>query len=562
MTPKCLAKLSSAQQRMTRPKIRPAYWRVQLRRTAIVVSALILTLPAASRESRSLIGVWLIQPTSPPGVVVHESLTFFPSEGQIAGKFDEVGRRKTYDGAVREVVVDGDSVSFKVQREWGQLVWEGHFDSDNELLMESFYVGSSNELVPLETRVARRSSAGEVAREAEEVPRNLILKKMPLPPLRDLPSNGLAPTPPMGWSSWNTFKETIDEKTVREAADALVSSGAREAGYTIVEVDDGWQGKRDDSGVLHPNSKFPDMEALVHYIHSKGLKFGIYTAIGSVSCAGYVGSHGYEVQDAQTFAAWGADFVMNDLCGGKEIYKTRAELQALHQKMAEALRSTARPIIYKIHDAVDLFPDSRDGLKSWGRAVGANLWRTGDDLVFGERWKAVSTRFDKDGNPADAGPGGWNDADNLVIGVDSGIPAFVPLTPDESRTHMTLWSILASPLILGNDVRKMTGEVKEILLNAEVIAVDQDRLGKQGRRVLKNGNMEVWVKPLSGGASAVALFNRGEDEATLTVKWADIGLQGNHRLRDLWHRRDLDDGHPDRYSARVAAHGCVLLRVQ
>jgi alpha-galactosidase len=306
------------------------------------------------------------------------------------------------------------------------------------------------------------------------------------------------------------------------------------------------------------------MKALADYVHSKGLKFGIYTTPGPVSCSGYVGSHGHEVEDAQTFADWGVDFVMNDVCSAGFIYRTLPELQALHQKMAEALRATGRPNVYKVHDAINVaewIVGGNGTVESWGREVGANLWRVSLDLCAGDRWKSVSVRFERHGKPEDAGPGGWNDSDILVIGLNGIMPGYRALTIEEFRTHMTLWSILASPLILGNDVRVMTPEVKGILLNKEVIAIDQDALGKQGRRIVRNGSSEIWVKPLSDGSTVVALFNRGATGTRVSVSWSDLGLQGAQRVRDLWQHADLGE-HLSGYSAMVQTHGSVLLRVQ
>jgi alpha-galactosidase len=524
------------------------------------------SMPVRAHHPRDLVGVWIIQPPSPPGVVVLQTVTFSQNKGSLTGSYKSFGRSEEPDTApIKDVKVSDDRLSFKVVDRWGVQLWEGSFADTNRLEMKWFFVEEKGQLEPLSTRVFQRSSTAEVVALTSKLPTSLIFHKLPLPELRDLPSNGLARTPPMGWSTWNRFMESIDDTEVRETADALVSSGLRDAGYTLVEVDDGWQGKRDKQGVLHSNSKFPDMKVLADYVHSKGLKFGIYTDVGSVSCAGYTGSHGYEAQDAQTFAQWGVDFVMNDICGGGEIYKTRPEMRALHQKMAEALRATGRPIVYKVHDAlnayeISAFEDGRN-VESWGRKVGANLWRTGGDLVIGDRWKSVSKRFEQHGNPDEAGPGGWNDEDNLVIGLPGVMPGDRALTIDESRTHMTLWAILASPLILGNDVRAMTREVKDILLNREVIAVDQDRLGRQGRCVSHGGDVEIWTKPLSDGSLAVALFNRGNAATSVAMSWKVLGLEGALRVRDLWRHADLGE-QLSGYAASVPAHGSVLFRLQ
>lgn len=514
--------------------------------------------PSNARGLEDLLGVWIIQPPSPPGVVLVNTVTFTERGAGITAVFDTFGdpSANAPSRAATEATLNGNSLSLSVDR-W---VWKGHFINKDELQMNRLVLGKHDELLFTGTRVFRRSSPTEVARLRNVLPKTLIFEKIPLPTLRDLPPNGLARTPPMGWSSWNRFMEGVNDVVVRETADALVSSGLRDAGYTLVEVDDGWQGMRDENGELHPNAKFPNIKDLINYVHTRGLTFGIYTTPGPISCAGYVGSHGHETQDAQMFARWGIDFVMNDVCRAPSIYHTSAELQALHQKMAEALRATGRPIVYKIHDMSNITDRlGEDDSKSWGRTVGANLWRTGADLVYGDRWESVSSRFERHGRPENSGPGGWNDADNMVIGLDGPTAGEAGLTITESRTHMTLWAMLASPLILGNDVRRMTDDVKSILLNPEVIAIDQDPLGKQGHRVSANDTAEIWVKALSDGSAAVALFNRSNEAASIRVNWNDLNLTGTHTVRDLWQRTDL--GRQEGYSALVPAHGAVVLRV-
>lgn len=544
-------------------------WKYQARALRSIVVAMVacLSLPAAASSLQDLVGVWILQPSSPPGLVMPDTITFTQAGRELKGVHESLGPDgKAHVTPLRSIKVNGDTVSFGEGEKTSDEHWKGIFSNENELRITLLELSWSQTL--------RRPSPQELASLKSEIPTDLYFSKLPLPQLRDLPSNGLAQTPPMGWSSWFRFTNTIDENTVRQTADALVSSGLREAGYTLVEIDDGWQGRRDDKGILHPNSKFSDMKALGDYIHSKGLKFGIYTSAGPVTCAGYVGSHGYETEDAQTFASWGVDFLMNDVCSALEIYKTLPELRAIHQKMAEALRTAGRPVIYKIHDPdnmvdfVKFYAGERvnfsgsHGLENWARRAGANLWRTGADLgtYASPWWASISERFERHGKPEDARPGGWNDEDNLLVGLSVPIPSVRPLTIDESRATMTLWSMLASPLILGADVRSLSPEFKSLLMNKEVIAVDQDPLCKQGRRVVKRGTNEVWVKQLSDDAVAVALFNRGEKAAAVEVKWADLGLAHAQQIRDLWNQRDLGriDGS---YSATVPTHGAVLLKV-
>lgn len=402
--------------------------------------------------------------------------------------------------------------------------------------------------LPVKTRQFRRVSAVELEQARAQAPKNFITHKLPLPELRDLPPNGLALKPPMGWNSWNTFRETINDKEVRETADAMVSSGLRDAGYVYVSIDDGWQGQRDSMGVLHPNSKFPDMNALADYLHQRGLKFGIYSSPGPETCAGYEGSHGHEVQDARTFAGWGVDLIKFDWCSAEDIYKTQPEMQAVYQKMGAALQATHQPIVYSLSQY------GKFDVGTWARKVGGNLWRTGNDSVSGNPWAAISGRFVSDGNPQDSGPGGWNDPDMMLIGLGG-------MTTEEYRTHMTLWAMLAGPLFLGNDVRSMPPEVKDILLNRQVIAIDQDSLGRQGSRVQKSGDIEIWTKPLADGSTAVAIFNQGDAVTSVPIKWSQLGFAGRRSKREFWTGSELNESE-DSYTVGLPRHGARIFKVE
>jgi alpha-galactosidase len=356
----------------------------------------------------------------------------------------------------------------------------------------------------------------------------------------------LAPTPPMGWNSWNKFAEKVDDKTVRETADAIVSSGMKDAGYVYVNIDDTWEGKRDAQGNIQTNSKFPDMKALADYVHAKGLKLGIYSSPGPKTCAGYEGSYQHEEQDAKTWAAWGIDYLKYDWCSAEKVYKP-AEMQAVYKKMSDALKATGRPIVFSL---------CQYGLQNvweWGASVGGNLWRTTDDIE--DNWKSMSTiGFDKQtGHEKYAGPGHWNDPDMLEIG-NGGMSAV------EYRTHLSLWAMLAAPLLAGNDLHAMSQETRDILVNKEVIAIDQDTLGRQGRRASKEGAGEIWMRPLANGDMALALFNRGDAMASITAYWELLGLKGKHKVRDLWAHSDLG-AFRDSFSAEVAAHGVMMLRI-
>ena len=372
-------------------------------------------------------------------------------------------------------------------------------------------------------------------------------------------SAGLAMTPPMGWNSWNHFAGKVTEQDVKDAADALVATGMRDAGYVYVNVDDTWQGTRDAQGVLHANDKFPDMKALGDYIHSKGLKFGIYSSPGPHTCARFEGSYGHEQQDADLYASWGVDYLKYDLCSYRELMSAGAAdhksdprfandmMRASYVTMQKALAKAGRPIVYS------LCQYGWDDVWTWGASVGGNLWRTTGDIK--DSYDSMSKiGFGQAGLAKYAGPGHWNDPDMLEVGNGK-------MSADEYRTHMSLWALLAAPLLAGNDLSKMSDETKSILMNKSVIAVDQDGLGKQGDRVSQNGSLEIWSKPLSGGAVAVGLFNRGTSATTMTVKLSDVGVAKAKTITDLWSGRAVV-ANGGAVTATVPMHGVVLLRVE
>jgi len=356
----------------------------------------------------------------------------------------------------------------------------------------------------------------------------------------------VALTPPMGWNSWNKFADKVDDKTVREIADALVSSGMKDAGYVYVNIDDTWEGERDAQGNIQSNAKFPDMKALADYVHGKGLKIGIYSSPGPKTCAGYAGSYQHEAQDAKTWATWGIDYLKYDWCSADKVYQA-SDMPVVYKKMSDALKATGRPIVFSL---------CQYGLQNvweWGAAAGGNLWRTTGDIQDG--WKSMSTiGFDKQlGHEKYSGPGHWNDPDMLEIGNGG-------MTRPEYITHMTLWAMLAAPLLAGNDLRSMTDETRDILTNKEVIAVDQDPLGQQARRVSKSGTEEIWVRQLSNGDLAVAFFNRGEMMTDITAYWTVLGLEGKHKVRDLWKHASVGTA-KDLFTADVPQHGAVIVRI-
>jgi alpha-galactosidase len=360
-----------------------------------------------------------------------------------------------------------------------------------------------------------------------------------------VPYNGLAKTPPMGWNSWNKFASKVDDAGVRQMADAIASNGMKEAGYVYVNIDDTWQGERDAQGNIHANKKFPDMKALANYVHGKGLKLGIYSSPGPNTCAGYEGSYGHEAQDARTYAEWGIDYLKYDWCGARNIYKPE-DMQAVYQKMGDALRATGRPIVYS------LCQYGLDNVWTWGPQVSGNLWRTTGDIK--DTWASMSKiGFSQSDLAQWAGPGHWNDPDMLEVGNGG-------MTNTEYRTHMSLWSMLAAPLLAGNDLSNASPDVMQILLNRDVIAIDQDRAGHQAC-AWKSGDQEIWVRPLAKGDYAVALFNRATDSAKITAKWSGLGLNGTPKhARDLWSHQNVKLDGPE-YSADVPGHGVVMLRV-
>jgi len=383
--------------------------------------------------------------------------------------------------------------------------------------------------------VAHRAPAGEGALPARIAP----------PALHKVKDNGLARTPPMGWNSWNKFAGRVDDATVRSIADAMAGNGMKEAGYLYINIDDTWEGGRDPQGNILTNKKFPDMKALATYVHSKGLRLGIYSSPGPNTCAGYEGSYGHEDQDARTYAAWGIDYLKYDWCGARTIY-TDEEMPAVYQKMGDALLASGRPIVYSLcqYGRLDVW--------KWGADVGGNLWRTTGDIR--DSWDSMTRiGFGQNELAQWARPGHWNDPDMLEIGNGG-------MSETEYKTHMSLWSILAAPLLAGNDLRSMNPAILAILTNREVIAVNQDKDGKQGMQVWKSGDQEIWTRPLSDGALAVALFNRAAETTKVSVRWADLGVSGKPRVRDLWEHKDIEGAWPQ-YSAMVPGHGVVMLRV-
>lgn len=356
----------------------------------------------------------------------------------------------------------------------------------------------------------------------------------------------LAPTPPMGWNSWNRFACHIDESLIRETADAMVTSGMRDAGYRYVNIDDCWMAKtRGADGRLQPDPvRFPHgLMALADYVHAKGLKLGIYSSAGTATCENYPASLDHEAVDASTFAAWGIDYLKYDNCNNLK----RPALER-YGRMARALSATGRSIVLSICE----WGQNKPWL--WGRVVGGQLWRTTGDIS--DKWSSVISILDKQVPLASyARPNGWNDPDMLEVGNGG-------MTDTEYRAHFSLWALLNAPLISGNDLRTMTEGTRAILTNGEVIAVDQDWGGRQGSRIRDDGTTQVWAKPMSGGGRAVVLLNRGEMPATIavTLRELELPVSPSYSTRDLWAHtsRAVDRT----LSATVPGHGATMFLVR
>jgi alpha-galactosidase len=372
-------------------------------------------------------------------------------------------------------------------------------------------------------------------------------------------SAGLALTPPMGWNTWNKFACNVSDELVRGMADAMVKLGMKDAGYQYVVIDDCWQVSRDKyANIVADPQHFPNgIKAVADYVHSVGLKFGIYSDAGAKTCQGRPGGLGHEYQDALMYASWGVDYLKYDWCN-----TTTQDAKALYANIRAALDASGRPIVLSICE----WGKNQPWL--WGKEAGGNLWRTTGDIQ--DRWAGQQKWEDgtccsngmldivdqQVGIGSYAGPGHWNDPDMLEVGNGG-------MTTTEYRSHFSLWTILAAPLIAGNDLRSMAPEIHDILTNKEVIAVDQDPLGREGRRVWKEGDLEVWGKQMQDGSRAAILLNRGSSSQEITVTWEQMGYP-NHlsaAVRDLWAHRDLGKS-TGKFSAPVDSHGVVMVTIR
>ena len=366
--------------------------------------------------------------------------------------------------------------------------------------------------------------------------------------------NGLAKTPPMGWNSWNKFACNVSEDLVRQAADSMVKTGMKDAGYQYIVIDDCWQVSRDGEGniVADPVRFRSGIKALADYVHSLGLKMGIYSDAGSLTCGGRPGSRGHEFQDARQYARWGIDYLKYDWCS-----TSTQDAPSSYATMRDALADSGRPIVFSICE----WGNSKPWL--WGAGAG-NLWRTTTDIL--DRWEGKGEKYGAGvmdiadmqvGIEQYAGPGHWNDPDMLEVGNGG-------MTDTENRAHFSLWAMLAAPLMAGNDLDHMTPAIHDILTNKEVIAVDQDSLGIEGRRVRHaSDGQDIWVKPLAEHAQAVLLLNRAARDQTITVKWSELGLAADQSaaVRDLWEHKDLG-AKTGEFSAMVPSHGVAMIVVR
>jgi len=376
-------------------------------------------------------------------------------------------------------------------------------------------------------------------------------------------------TPPLGWNSWNCFACAIDKDKVKAAADAMVKSGLADHGWNYINIDDCWMvmpdsddsivgGKnRDKQGNMITNKKFPDMKELADYVHGLGLKIGIYSGPGPKTCAGYTASYQFEEKDAKQFAAWGIDYLKYDWCDYERIAKDHSlpELKKPYVIMREALNKVNRDIVYS------LCQYGMGNVWEWGAEVGGNCWRTTGDIT--DDWSSMeSIGFGQAGKEKFAGPGHWNDPDMLVVGKVGWGPELhaTRLSPNEQYTHISLWALLSSPLLIGCDMTQLDEFTYSLLTNDEVLDINQDVLGKQAARIVQYGSVEVWAKDLEDGSKAVGMFNRRLFPAPLTVTWKDLGITGNYVIRDVWIQKDISNS-DQKFTATIPAHGVKLIRI-
>lgn len=488
-------------------------------RCTIPLCAAVALFAQTAPPAKDISGTWIARMTSPMGEMEIVFVLKMAPDGKVSGS----QRMPLGDSPIVAGQVSGEEFTFTVEQE--------SFGTISKRESKGRIKGEELEITPAMPGPPpgmgpggpggggmRRMTMGPVtARRGTPTPSFRAdpidyknLPKLELPALKDIAPAPLAKTAPMGWNSWNKFRANVTDKLIRETADALVASGMRDAGYVYLNIDDGWQAKkRDESGVLQANANFPDMKALADYVHSKGLKIGIYSSPGPTTCGGFTGSYGQEELDAKTWATWGIDYLKYDWCSASRVWKDE-DMQAVYQRMGEALAKAGRPMVYA------LCQYGRNKVQDWGSKVGAHLWRTTFDIR--DSWDSMAgIGFAQSDWAYASAPMRWNDPDMLEIGNGG-------MSVVEYRTHMSLWAMVPAPLLAGNDLRAMKPEIGEILMNRDVIAVNQDKLGKGGRRVARDGDTEVWLKELDKGQFALAFFNRGTADASIGVKFRRVAL--------------------------------------
>jgi len=370
----------------------------------------------------------------------------------------------------------------------------------------------------------------------------------------------LAQTPPMGWNSWNVWGTSVTANKVRAAADAFITTHLADFGYSYVNIDDAWEGGRNEDGEIKTNEKFGDMASLASYVHEKGIKLGIYSSPGPTTCAGYTASYKHELDDAKSYAKWGVDYLKYDWCSFGDVPHPDGlpGYELPYQTMRAALDQVPRDIVFSLcqYGMGDVY--------KWGHSdVGGNLWRTTGDI--GDSWNSMSgIGFSHTVRSTFAKPGGWNDPDMLVVGKLGwgDHPRPTRLTGNEQITHISLWSMLAAPLIIGCDLTQLDQFTGDVLMNPEVLDIDQDPLGSAATRRWQDGDLEIWARKLYDGSYAIGLFNRGTESAKIETVWTrDLaGANGRFKIRNVWQRKNQGSSTTG-YAAQVPAHGTVLIRV-
>ena len=369
-------------------------------------------------------------------------------------------------------------------------------------------------------------------------------------------SRALALTPPMGWNSWNVWAGKVDAQKVRDAADEFFTAGLAAHGFQYINIDDTWEAGRDAGGVIQTNDKFPDMKALADYVHGKGLKIGIYSSPGPKTCGGYTGSWQHEQQDADTYAGWGIDYLKYDWCSYGDVATGDGLEKQIkpYRVMATALKKTDRDILFSFcqYGMADVW--------KWGPSIGGNAWRTTGDIQ--DNWSSVRGIFTSQaGHESYVGPGYWNDPDMLMVGVVGfGNTHPTHLKPNEQITHISMWSLLSSPLLIGCDLTRLDPFTRALLTNDDVLDVNQDPLGRPAGRISQVGDAQIWARPLFDDTKAVGLVNLGSERQDITVTWSQLGLSGSQPVRDLWQRKG-QGRFANGYTVSVPAHGTVLIKV-